>query len=164
MIMEDQWALHTLKKVLTLEFQCYPGVNIKETRAPRHGIHESVILEEINVLFEKHVDYNQEDMGYYSTIFVVPKKQGGFRTILNLIKPLNQTIVPCHFKMESLQIIMIAMKKKKRKFRNFIGSERCLFQYSNTHRLPEISEIPVSWPGLPICGNAFRTSLDSKSL
>ena len=110
----DQWVLETLLEGLKLEFMSHPCLNIKETSVPRYGIHESVILTEISVLLEKnvieHVPVGQENLGYYSTVFVVPKRQGGLRPILNL-KPLNQIVVPHHFKMETLRSIMKALKK-----------------------------------------------------
>lgn len=113
-ITQDQWVLETLREGLKLEFIIQPVLRLKETSVPRYGIHESVILTEINTLLGKSViepvPANQENAGFYSTIFVVPKKQGGLRTILNL-KPLNQLIVPRHFKMETLCSIMKALKK-----------------------------------------------------
>ncbi|VDI48308.1 Hypothetical predicted protein [Mytilus galloprovincialis] len=110
----DQWVLETLLEGLKLEFMSHPCLNIKETSVPRYDIHESVILTEISVLLEKnvieHVPVGQENLGYYSTVFVVPKRQGGLQPILNL-KPLNQIVVPHHFKMEILRSIMKALKK-----------------------------------------------------
>lgn len=106
--------LETLREGLKLEFIIQPVLKIKETSVPRYGIQESVISTEINTLLGKDViepvSASQENAGFYSIIFVVPKKQGGLRTILNL-KPLNQLVVPRHFKMETLCSIMKALKK-----------------------------------------------------
>ena len=41
---------------------------------------------------------------YLSRIFLVPKKDGSFRPVIDL-KPLNQFIAKAHFKMESLAMI-----------------------------------------------------------
>ena len=113
-ITSDQWVLDTLKNGLRMEFLQYPGTRLRETCVPRDGIQESVIVEEINVLLEKSVielvPLKEENQGFYSTIFIVPKRQGGLRPILNL-RPLNQMVVPKHFKMETLRSIMKALKK-----------------------------------------------------
>ncbi|VDI47322.1 Hypothetical predicted protein [Mytilus galloprovincialis] len=161
----DQWVLETLLEGLKLEFMSHPCLNIKETSVPRYGIHESVILTEISVLLEKnvieHVPVGQENLGYYSTVFVVPKRQGGLRPILNL-KPLNQIVVPHHFKMETLRSIMKALKKG-RLCSNF-GFSRCIFSYPNSHRLQTIPEIPISRSQLPISSNAIRAQICPKSV
>ena len=51
----------------------------------------------------------QELEGFYSTYFVVPKKDGGVRPILNL-KPLNRCLPKQRFKMETLQSIISMMQ------------------------------------------------------
>ena len=50
----------------------------------------------------------QEGQGFYSTFFIVPKKDGGLRPILNL-KPLNVYMEKSHFKMETLRSIIQAL-------------------------------------------------------
>ncbi|VDI11592.1 Hypothetical predicted protein [Mytilus galloprovincialis] len=82
------------------------------------GISSKNLVQTVNIspqkLLEKnvieHVPVGQENLGYYDTVFVVPKRQGGLRPILNL-KPHNQIVVPHHFKMETLRSIMKALKK-----------------------------------------------------
>ena len=49
-----------------------------------------------------------EEDGYYSTYFLVPKKDGGIHPILNL-KFFNKNMVKQHFKMEMLQSIIKVM-------------------------------------------------------
>ena len=51
------------------------------------------------------VPLDQVGRGYYSTFFVVPKKDGGLRPILNL-RQLNTHLIIPHFKMETLRSIM----------------------------------------------------------
>ena len=51
------------------------------------------------------VPTDQQGRGYYSTYFLVPKKDGGVRPILNL-KPFNKNVPKQHFKMETLQGIL----------------------------------------------------------
>jgi hypothetical protein len=72
----------------------------------------SNILEEVNTLLGKGaielVPPGQEGQVFYSTFFIVPKKDGGLRPILNL-KPLNVYMEKSHFKMETLRSIIQAL-------------------------------------------------------
>jgi hypothetical protein len=54
--------------------------------------------------------------GFYSNMFVIPKKNGGSRPVFNL-KTLNQYIQAPHFKMETLQEVTKLIKKN-----NFLTS------------------------------------------
>ncbi len=69
---------------------------------------EECVEEEIHSLISKaaisqvHVDsYNQS---FLSNLFIVPKKGGGFRPVINL-KCLNEFIKPEHFKMEGMHML-----------------------------------------------------------
>jgi hypothetical protein len=72
----------------------------------------SNILEEVKKLLGKGaielVPPGQEGQGFYSTFFIVPKKDGGLRPILNL-KPLDVYMEKSHFKMETLRSIIQAL-------------------------------------------------------
>ena len=48
--------------------------------------------------------------GFYSSMFVIPKRNGGFRPVFNL-KKLNQFIHAPHFKMETLQEVTKLIKE-----------------------------------------------------
>ena len=69
----------------------------------------SFILEEVSGLCAKSaivsVPSGQRGKGYYSTDFLVDKKDGGKHPILNL-KKLNQFVVKCTFKVETLSTII----------------------------------------------------------
>lgn len=113
-ITQDKLVLQIVKNGLILDFISLPAfTGVKETVVPRVGTKRSSILEEVNSLLEKHaiepVPTSAENQGYYSTIFMVPKRQGGLRPILNL-KPLNQFVIPHHFKMETLRSILKSLK------------------------------------------------------
>jgi hypothetical protein len=47
--------------------------------------------------------------GFYSSLFLVSKKDGGMRPVINL-KSLNEFIVPHHFKMEGIQTVKDLLK------------------------------------------------------
>ena len=74
----------------------------------KHSQRDSdIITEEIKKLLQKQVikkcDINEGD--YFSSLFVRPKKDGSFRTILNL-KYLNEEYFTYHFKMETIKQVI----------------------------------------------------------
>ncbi|KAK3102086.1 hypothetical protein FSP39_008630 [Pinctada imbricata] len=75
---------------------------------------KSFLLEEVESLLGKQaielVPPGQEGQGFYSTFFLVQKKDGGYRPILNL-RPLNKYLKVQHFKMETLRSIIQALEK-----------------------------------------------------
>lgn len=87
-ITQDQWVLETLKEGLRLEFIIQPIVGIKEKVYQCMVFTSHLFSKEINTLLEKDdiepVPAGQENTEFYSTNCVVPKKQRGLRTILNL--------------------------------------------------------------------------------
>ena len=57
----------------------------------------------------EEVPLGQENMGFYSTYFLVPKKDGGFMPILNL-KGLNRMIEVHSFKMVTLRSVIASVQ------------------------------------------------------
>lgn len=114
-ITKDKLVLEIVRKGLKIDFiSSSPFTGVKETVVPRDGTQKSSILEEVGNLFEKcaiePVPALTGSHGFYSTLFLVPKKQGGMRPIL-ILKPLNQYVVPQHFKMETLRNILRSLRK-----------------------------------------------------
>ena len=112
-ITTDQWVLQIIEFGYRLDFAGSPpssGVRVTTLR----GDSQSVLMEEVEGLLEKCaielVPPGQEKDGFYSTYFVVPKKDGGIRPILNL-KLFNQWLVAETFKMETLSSILIASRR-----------------------------------------------------
>ena len=70
---------------------------------------------EINTLVEKNViekvEFPQSLTGFYSTLFLVPKKNGKMRMVTNL-KPLNSFLKKIHFKMDTMQKVINLVKPK----------------------------------------------------
>jgi hypothetical protein len=67
-----------------------------------------VLLEEVVVLLRKgaiEVVNNFKSRGFYSTYFLVPKKTGDLRPILNL-KPINGLVVTPSFRMGTLTFVV----------------------------------------------------------
>ena len=96
------WVLRILDVGYIIPFKKLPVFQgVKQT--PLKGEYAQVLLEEVNTLLRKGAielvtDRPQE--GYYSSYFLVPKKTGDLRPILNL-KPINGIIQKATFKMES---------------------------------------------------------------
>lgn len=74
-----------------------------------------VLLEEVKKLLDKgaiqQLHHSQIQMGFYSHYFLVTKKTGEFRPIINL-KELNQTLIVPSFKMESIRTITMALQSQ----------------------------------------------------
>jgi ribonuclease HI len=110
---QDLWVNKIVSEGYSLEFLQKPSVvRVKETVIANKS-HMNVLQREVTELLEKHaiekIPVEQENAGFYSTFFVVPKKTGDLRPILNL-KPLNKFLRKAHFKMETLQSIIKAVQ------------------------------------------------------
>ena len=57
------------------------------------------------------VQYPQSLTGFYSTLFIVPKKNGKLRMVTNL-KPLNSYLKKLHFKMDTMSKVISLVKPK----------------------------------------------------
>ena len=110
---KDKWILQVVQEGLRLQFKEIPkGTGTKETNLASSPMN-LYILEEVHILLEKNVvevvPKGQEGQGFYSTSFVVQKKDGSYRPILNL-RNLNTHLQVPHFKMETLKSITAALR------------------------------------------------------
>jgi hypothetical protein len=72
-----------------------------------------LIDQEVQELLAKqavHYVSGSPDNGFVSSLFVVPKKGGGHRPVINL-KPLNNFVPYEHFKMESIHMLKDLLRK-----------------------------------------------------
>ena len=108
-VTSDQWVLDTVKFGYRLEFTGHPPQSStrRQTTVPDDPEQKLALLGEIQQLEAKAAIRRVQDheIHFSSTFFLVPKKGGTWRPILNL-KPLNRFIRPPHFRMESLQAIL----------------------------------------------------------
>lgn len=102
----DTWVLETVRKGYSLEFlKPFPPLS---HRILWTDVRERKVLsEEIKEMLDKKAIEQADPTtpGFYSTFFLVPKKDGGFRPILNL-RPLNQFIKYTKFRMETSASIL----------------------------------------------------------
>jgi ribonuclease HI len=112
-ITDDRWVLDTIRHGYKLEFQEIPNFNgIRKTVVPKEKLH--FLLQEVEELLQKQaveeVPQTEINQGFYSTLFLVPKKTGDLRPVINL-KPLNKYLRKQHFKMDSLKTVLNLVQK-----------------------------------------------------
>ena len=114
-ITTDIWVTQTLSQGYKIEFISQPPQfqGIRETSLPSKLSAKSVLLEEVQDLLRKRaielVPESDKEKGFYSRFFLVPKKDGGLRSILNL-RPLNKFVKSPRFKMQTLRSIIQAVQ------------------------------------------------------
>jgi len=114
-ITTDKWVIQTLTKGYLIEFTSHPPSfqGIRETDLPSESFARSALLGEVDDLLQKSaievVPRSKSQNGFYSRFFLVPKKSGGLRPILNL-RPLNKHVKSSHFKMQTLRSIIQALQ------------------------------------------------------
>lgn len=102
---------HTQSSIRRLQNRAFEKASFvfRHFQAHRNSKGRNIILEEVKSLLEKNaieiVDPQNSNVGFYSTIFIVPKQSGGFQAILNLRK-LNKFIKNQHFKMKTLRSVI----------------------------------------------------------
>ena len=104
-ITSDQWVLEVIQGY-KLELTSLPEqLWIPSSETDR--ISAGLISEEVQAMLDKgaicRIQRNPEE-GFFSRIFLVPKKDGKFRPVVNL-RPLNRCIQYRHFKMEGIHIV-----------------------------------------------------------
>ena len=112
-ITDDKWVLSTISKGYKLEFQNIPpDSGVIQTKASAEAL--KIINLEVEKLLEKGaiepVPFVEQHLGFYSTMFLVPKKSGELRPVINL-RPLNQYLRTEHFKMDTLSKVLNLVKK-----------------------------------------------------
>ena len=105
LITQDQWVLQTVRSYC-IDFVAEPHQE-RRPHAPVYSHDQAqLIRSELGELLGKGaiVELNTPSAGFYSTLFLVPKKDGGQRPVINL-KVLNQFVRAQHFKMEGIHTL-----------------------------------------------------------
>jgi hypothetical protein len=77
---------------------------------PSHRLFQDLMLQVEKLLDKQAIEeVSSPGAGFYSRLFLAPKKNGEWRPVLDL-SPLNLFITPPHFKMETAQSIMQALR------------------------------------------------------
>eukprot|EP00079_Xenopus_tropicalis_P032144 XP_017945915.1 PREDICTED: uncharacterized protein LOC101734340 [Xenopus tropicalis] len=109
----DPWVTETISSGYHLEFRRLPPTRFLMSRVPRDPQKQSAFLSVVEELIQSNVVIpvppDHQFTGFYSNLFVVPKKNGTFRPVLDL-KRLNKWIIYRRFKMESVRSVIRAME------------------------------------------------------
>ena len=110
-ISKDPWILSVVERGFFIDFVSRP---LQKTEPPESVMGqqmEAVCAEEVASLLRKGAIMEAtETPGFFSNIFAIPKKNGGFRPIINL-RNLNRHIRYEHFKMEGLDVVRNLLQK-----------------------------------------------------
>ncbi|MES9881468.1 MAG: reverse transcriptase domain-containing protein [Sedimenticola sp.] len=113
-ITDDAYALSIVRKGYTIPFHTPPILLNKPVYFPaRDQSHTSLLLEVVNELLEKRaveMVVDQGSPGFYSRLFLVKKKNGKLRPVIDL-SPLNKCVQLERFKMETQKSVQIAIRK-----------------------------------------------------
>ncbi|VDI06397.1 Hypothetical predicted protein [Mytilus galloprovincialis] len=124
-----------------------------------------ILIQEINTLIEKDAiePVRQQDAatGFYSTFFLVPKKNGTMRPVINL-RPLNRYLKKIHFKMDTLTKVLNLVKIGDWAISLDLSDAYLHIPIFQKHR--KVSQIFCSEPVLSVESSLFRTNFCSESL
>ena len=104
---KDRWVLEIVKG-----YQIKFTSDRSQPHPPQYGAEQMAQMRaELTVLLQKEAvaRVSESQGGFHSTLFLVPKKDGKQRPVINL-KALNQYIQTYHFKMEGLQMLKDLIK------------------------------------------------------
>ena len=110
-ITQDSWALSILRKGYRIPFAKEPPLSLSPILFPVAHQHLNHLREEVQILLEKRAVEIVRDTtspGFYSRIFLVKKKTGRFRLIIDL-SSLNKMMKVDHFQMETAASIRRAI-------------------------------------------------------
>jgi len=112
-ITKDHWVLQTVSEGYHIPLRATP-VQMIPPYNPHYSEREQTLLkEELEALLTKQAVQRvpTSQKGFYSNMFMVPKKDGGQRPVINL-KALNTYVKTEHFKMEGLHTVKALLQKE----------------------------------------------------
>lgn len=111
-VTEDQWVLRMVATGVYSDFLREPRQISKPATVVMSKEMGAICDQEVKELLTKGaiIEISDESEGFVCSLFVIPKRMGGFRPIVNL-KPLNKFIEYEHFKMENLQTVRFLLRE-----------------------------------------------------
>ncbi|CAJ0961645.1 unnamed protein product [Ranitomeya imitator] len=113
-VIHDQWVAELVSSGYKIELVCLPPPRFFPSRLPRcKSLRQSLFnsIESLRISgVISPVPKEERFQGFYSNLFVVPKKDGAVRPILDL-KLLNRFVRVRHFRMESLRSVISSLEK-----------------------------------------------------
>ena len=152
-ITSDKWVLQTVRGY-QLEFVNMPTQKQASMTCASKKLSE-LISQEIEATIQKgaveEVDPRSSVEGFYSRLFLVPKKDGKHRPVINL-RPLNAFLRHQHFKMEGIHVVRDLLQQGDWMAR----IERCLLRSASVSIRPQIPALQVAEQGLRVHMPSFR--------
>ncbi len=111
----SHWVLQTIENGYQIQFGSRPPrfMGVLSTEVAHQQV--LVLEQEIKALLEKgaieYVPHSNRETGFYSRYFIVPKKDGGLRPILDL-RVLNNSVMQLKFKMLTLRQIVSQIRSE----------------------------------------------------
>ena len=109
---KDRWVLNTITGY-EIEFVSQPYQYKRPHPNQLNQIQQELVSREISEMISKGAVTEIQtppEGGFFSTLFLVPKKDGGQRPVINL-KSLNSFIDAPHFKMEGIHTLKSLLKR-----------------------------------------------------
>lgn len=100
----DPWILSTVSQGLHLDFISEPVQFTIQPNACMDAVQHDCCEQEVHSLLEKGAIIRAREQGFISSIFLIPKRTGGYRPIINL-KALNRFLYHRKFKMEGISSV-----------------------------------------------------------
>ena len=103
---------------------------------------------------------NKSTLGFYSLLFVIPKKNGKLHLVIDL-RSLNRNLRKEKFHMETPANLRHSIQKGDWVISRF---DRCISACSNPPIVEEVSLLLLSGQSVPVSGSALRVVSEPKSL
>ncbi|KAI9551304.1 hypothetical protein GHT06_002504 [Daphnia sinensis] len=104
-ISNDPWIIQSISEGVKIDFVSPPFQSHYQGNMLMGKNQLEICEQEIKSLLEKRaIEPIEPGKGFVSGLFVIPKRTGGFRLIVN-IKALNSFVKPVHFKMEGIPLL-----------------------------------------------------------
>ena len=112
-VTKDHWVLQTVTEGYHIPLLATPVQTILPNNPHFSRREQTLLKEEIEALLSKQAiqEVPTSLRGFYSSMFMVPKKDGGQRPVINL-KALNKFVKSEHFKMEGLHTVKALLQKE----------------------------------------------------
>jgi hypothetical protein len=109
---KDPWILSSVKEGVKIDFISPPFQTVAGRNMKMGKIQSEICDREVKSLLEKGAieKIATSTEGFISGLFVIPKRSGGFRPIVNL-KSLNKFVRPEHFKMEGISSLQELIRR-----------------------------------------------------
>lgn len=116
-ITSDSWTLSIVRSGYRIQLSVLPHLLTNPpkwcTKMPQDPVKVQVLREEVRILLQKRaieeVTGRHPKRGFFSRIFLVKKRSGGWRPVIDLSR-LNQFVLCPHFKMETLESIRLSLQ------------------------------------------------------